>query len=307
MRKTLLGLVAALVLSSTAQAAETRYSLQGGCWSLNGIAGAEQVRMQATALGSYLLLRPDNTYVTADGTATEPSDAADWTVREATGGAFTFTPGGGETVTVSAARARGCADVPRSRAQRDRHAAAGGPVLRRRPRGSSRATCTGRRTSTSAAISTAASRGTAFGITEALPDCAEHRGPAGHRRTAAELPQLRQPRPAARHPRLSADDRVRPPAVHLGGHLLALGPARLARRHARDGDGRQREPRAVRAADQPHRELRRDGRPCAAASRRCARCRTTSTRRPAAPARASSRSSPTRSRRGAWSTRAAWR
>ena len=47
-----------------------------------------------------------------------------------------------------------------------------------------------------------------YGIPYALPDCADDRGPAGHRRAAAEHAQLRQPRAAARHERLPEADRV---------------------------------------------------------------------------------------------------
>src|SRR5690242_12546306 len=91
---TALTALAALVSAAPASAATTagpnRYSLQGGCYALqdgNGkaIAGADQIRMQATDLGSYLLYRPDKTYLAAqsDGSlapATAPSPASDFVV-----------------------------------------------------------------------------------------------------------------------------------------------------------------------------------------------------------------------------------
>ena len=78
------------VASAQSQESPTRYSLAGGCYTVNGpsgqpIAGAERVRMQATTLGRYLLYLPDRTFVAAqsDGTvepAPAPSPAADWRV-----------------------------------------------------------------------------------------------------------------------------------------------------------------------------------------------------------------------------------
>src|SRR5205823_145831 len=110
----LVALLALALAPASAWAADapTRYSLANGCWSLDGIPGADQVRLQATALGSYLLYRPDRTFVTADPTpAAQPSPAAVWQVKEAPRGAFTFTaPGATRTVHVSPAQ--GCAVYP---------------------------------------------------------------------------------------------------------------------------------------------------------------------------------------------------
>lgn len=78
-----------------------RYSLQGGCYALQSsgktATGAEHVRMQATRLGSYLLYRPDGTYLAAQddnsvAPAKDASPAADWRVDDASGGAFSLTP-----------------------------------------------------------------------------------------------------------------------------------------------------------------------------------------------------------------------
>jgi microsomal dipeptidase-like Zn-dependent dipeptidase len=94
----------------------TRYSIVHGCFALRpasgsglvaksggayaasapGLAQAEPFRMQATDLGRYLLYGTDRDFLSADGgaivSAAEPSDGADWTVREADGG-FTFVNG----------------------------------------------------------------------------------------------------------------------------------------------------------------------------------------------------------------------
>ena len=119
-----LALVAAPV-AARADAAPTRYSLANGCYSLAGpdgqpVGGAEPVRMQATALGRYLLYRPDRTFVAArdDGTvavADAPSPAADWRVEEAGGGAFTLSPMSTQRPLLTGVRfvaAEGCAVYP---------------------------------------------------------------------------------------------------------------------------------------------------------------------------------------------------
>jgi hypothetical protein len=111
-RVTLLGILCTLLAAAPAAAAPDRYTLANGCWSLEGIPGAEQVRLQATTLGSYLLYRPDRTFVTADpAPAAQPSPAAVWRVTEAADGMFTFAaPGATRTVRVSPAQ--GCAVYP---------------------------------------------------------------------------------------------------------------------------------------------------------------------------------------------------
>jgi hypothetical protein len=102
-------------------AAPTRYTLANGCYALQGpsgqaIAGAEGLRMP---LGSYLLYRPDRTFLAAQedgslGPAPEPSPAADWRVREAGGGLFTLSPASaeGRTLTGRFVPATGCAVYP---------------------------------------------------------------------------------------------------------------------------------------------------------------------------------------------------
>jgi hypothetical protein len=105
--------VVACALPALADAA-TRYSLAGGCYAVSGLPGAEQVRMQATGLGSYLLYRPDRTFVAAGGVAAEPSPAADWEVQPAGSGMFTIAPKSapGQRATVRFAPAQGCATYP---------------------------------------------------------------------------------------------------------------------------------------------------------------------------------------------------
>ena len=91
----------------------TRYSLAGGCYALHSesadafvaragggyrasagrVGEAEPFRMQATTLGRYLLYGGARDFLALDGgdvaAAAEPSDDADWTVRESDG-AFTI-------------------------------------------------------------------------------------------------------------------------------------------------------------------------------------------------------------------------
>src|SRR3954468_18915458 len=121
----LLVLLALLVAASPAAAAkakpQTRYSLVHGCYALKSggktLPGAGHVRMQATALGSYLLYLPDKTFLAAqDGKvapATDPSPAADWVVKGK--GAFTLTPKSGTGPVlkkVRVTRTKGCATYP---------------------------------------------------------------------------------------------------------------------------------------------------------------------------------------------------
>ncbi|MGH3306954.1 MAG: hypothetical protein ACRDOX_04620, partial [Nocardioides sp.] len=54
---------------------EDRYAMAGGCYSMAG----QPIRFQATDLGSYLLYTRDESFVSPDGLAEEPSENADWT------------------------------------------------------------------------------------------------------------------------------------------------------------------------------------------------------------------------------------
>ena len=114
---------AVLLVPASAQGAETRYSLAGGCFALKAgaasVPGAERVRMQATDLGSYLLYLPDRTFLTSQGDgsvapAPEPSPAGDWVVTDAGGGAFKLAPKSApdRSLTVTFAPATGCPTYP---------------------------------------------------------------------------------------------------------------------------------------------------------------------------------------------------
>ncbi|HEX2084613.1 MAG TPA: Coagulation factor 5/8 type domain-containing protein [Solirubrobacteraceae bacterium] len=110
--------------AAPAAAQQTRHSLVGGCYALTDEAGApvadgQPVRLQATALGRYLLYLPDETFLAANedgtvGAAGEPSPSADWVVEEAGGGTFTIAPLADEerTLTVRFTPADGCAVYP---------------------------------------------------------------------------------------------------------------------------------------------------------------------------------------------------
>jgi hypothetical protein len=95
-------LLAAPLNASAAAKPQTRYSLVHGCYAMSSAAGrpladASQIRMQATALGRYLLYRPDRTFVAAqdDGSvspASAPSEAADWRVKKVGRNLFSLSP-----------------------------------------------------------------------------------------------------------------------------------------------------------------------------------------------------------------------
>jgi hypothetical protein len=75
---------------------EDRYAMAGGCYSMAG----QPIRFQATDLGSYLLYTRDQSFVSAEGLADEPSENADW---KATGrdGRYTFQLPDGRWLTTS--------------------------------------------------------------------------------------------------------------------------------------------------------------------------------------------------------------
>jgi hypothetical protein len=128
-RTTVVALAAAVVAAAapSAAAGADRYALAGGCFTATGPGGkavAEHVRLKATALGRYLLYRPDGTFVTAQGDgslqpAATPGPAADFTVQEAGGDAFTLAPQstGAPVATVTFAPAEGCAEFPEAELQ----------------------------------------------------------------------------------------------------------------------------------------------------------------------------------------------
>jgi hypothetical protein len=119
-----MAVAALVVLLPAASASADRYSLQGGCYALQdgsgkAITGGEQIRMQATDLGSYLLYRPDKTFLAADSSgalapAAQPSPAADFVVNNGNGVDYTMAPKSNpkQVMTVRFAPAQGCAVFP---------------------------------------------------------------------------------------------------------------------------------------------------------------------------------------------------
>src|SRR4051794_27905727 len=73
-------LAIAVVLLAPAVARADRDAYAGGCYSVGGLAGAEQVRMQATDLGRYVLYRPDGTFVGPSGVVGAP---VEWVAGDA--------------------------------------------------------------------------------------------------------------------------------------------------------------------------------------------------------------------------------
>ncbi len=177
---TLLVLGVLAVAPDAHAAAPTRYSLAGGCYALDGLDGAERVRMQATALGSYLLYRPDATYVGADGVADEPGPATDWSAREAGGGRMTLTPASdpARAVTVTPRATDGCAAFPEAELN-----ATGRPKPAALPFGEVGGLVEGHmHWMTFEYFGGNFHCGRPwhrYGITRALPDCAEIEGPQG--------------------------------------------------------------------------------------------------------------------------------
>ena len=178
--------------AASAQTAPTKYSLQGGCYALTDassgqpVAGAQQVRMQATTLGRYLLYLPDGRYLAAreDGgvaPAQEPSPASDWKVEEASSGAFTIAPSsapGSGVLTVRFTPADGCAAFPEAELN-----ATGTPAKGLTSYAEVRGLVEGHmHWMTFEYIGGNFHCGTpwhAYGITHALPDCSSIEGPQG--------------------------------------------------------------------------------------------------------------------------------
>lgn len=96
-----LATVAVVLGVATPATAADRFALAGGCFDLQRAGGGtapavgRALRLQATDLGSYLLLTPAGTVLAAAGAtvtpAATPSPAADWVTRE-DGDAFTLAP-----------------------------------------------------------------------------------------------------------------------------------------------------------------------------------------------------------------------
>ena len=118
--------LALAIAAPTWAAGPTRYSVANGCYALQSadtgrtVPGAERLRLKATTLGSYLLYRPDRTFLAAqaDGSvapAAQPSPAADWRVADAAGATFALSPAsqpGRALLRVRFVPASGCAVYP---------------------------------------------------------------------------------------------------------------------------------------------------------------------------------------------------
>lgn len=113
-------LVGLAAVPGTASAAD-RYALANGCFAVTDTSGArvaDKVFMKASALGRYLLFRPDGTFVAARdgklGTASAPGPATDFAVEDAGNDTFRLTPQStnAAVATVSFAPAQGCTEFP---------------------------------------------------------------------------------------------------------------------------------------------------------------------------------------------------
>src|SRR3954447_26981948 len=181
------GLLTLLLLAPSAAAAD-RYSLANGCWTATDAASgqpvAEQVFMKATALGSYLLYTKDRKYLAAGDSglapADAPSSAADFVVADASGGAFTLAPKSTKATvaTVRFAKATGCADFPEAALD-----ATGTPFKGATSYGAVRGIVEGHNHwmawNSFGGTLRCGKPWDSYGITFALPDCADRYGPEG--------------------------------------------------------------------------------------------------------------------------------
>ena len=233
-----LSMLVAIVLTVPAQGAvkavkATRYTLQGKCLTLGGatgkaVPGASRLRFKATDLGRYLLYLPDRRFLGASGSASAPAARraerrhhVDHRGRRSR----PLRPAAGVGAEHRADEHRG--DSATRRAPPPACSSSAPPAAPSTPRPSLDATGTPSKGDTS--------YGRVGGLVEGhmhwmtfqylggnfhcgrpwyavrhrlrAARLLEHRGPAGRRRAVPELPQLRQPGPAARHERL--------PQVHL--------------------------------------------------------------------------------------------
>jgi microsomal dipeptidase-like Zn-dependent dipeptidase len=185
--------LAAVPSTAAAQERPDRFSLAGGCFTATGAPGApvaERVRLKATALGRYLLYRPDATFVAAQpdgslGVAAAPSPAADFAVEEAGGDTFRLAPQSTRTTvaTVRFAPAEGCAQFPEAGLD-----AVGTPATGATEYGRVQGVLEGHMHWMAYDYFGGRFRcgrpWHAYGIAAALPDCADNEGPQG---TAAPL------------------------------------------------------------------------------------------------------------------------
>jgi hypothetical protein len=183
------GLVAVVPSSATASpvVSGAADALHGRCQTLTDVASGrvvvEKVRLQATALRSYLLLRPDGRFVAVEdgalGTAAEPSPAADLRFTQEQGGYAIAPQSTGATVaTVRLDPAEGCATFPEADLQ-----ATGTPSRGTTPFGEVGGLVEGHMHWMAYQYFGGQFRCGApwhpYGIRYALPDCADREGPQG--------------------------------------------------------------------------------------------------------------------------------
>ena len=111
MRRVGLALLATALFAAPAQGAETRYSIANGCFEVASGAPAGPYRLKATTLAQYLLYTKDQKFLTPDGPADAPSEAAEWRATDEGGAVKLASLDGGSALTVGA-RADGCAEYP---------------------------------------------------------------------------------------------------------------------------------------------------------------------------------------------------
>ncbi|MCW2992301.1 MAG: hypothetical protein JWM73_2895 [Solirubrobacterales bacterium] len=179
----LITVVAALPAASASAA--DRYSLANGCYSLSGQPAAQQVRMKATALGRYMLYTKDGRFLTAqpDGSlapAATPSPAADFAVQEAGAGGFTLAPQSTQATIATATftAAEGCAEFPEAALD-----ATGTPFKGATEYGRVKGIVEGHNHwmawDSFGGQFRCGAPWNKYGITYALPDCADRYGPQG--------------------------------------------------------------------------------------------------------------------------------
>ena len=206
--------------SAASAAAPTRYSLANGCYALQGPSGqVDRGRRSACGCRRRRSAATCSTAPTGPSSppratasvapAPEPSPAADWRVKEAGDGTFTLSPASAERTHADGALRPGdrLRRLPRGRAERDRHAGQG-----HLPFGKVGGLVEGHmHWMTFEYLGGNFHCGRPwhpYGIPYALPDCSSIEGPQGAGGADPELPQLRQPRVAARHERLPEADRL---------------------------------------------------------------------------------------------------
>jgi len=111
MRRIALALLASALFAAPAQGAETKYSIANGCFEVASGAPAGPYRLKATALAQYLLYTNNEQYLTPDGLAGEPSEAAEWRASQAGGAIELESLEGGGKLTLGKS-ATGCAEYP---------------------------------------------------------------------------------------------------------------------------------------------------------------------------------------------------